>query len=409
LTLVELLVTISIIAILASIMLGALQVATQEAKSMKTKSMISKLNNLIMPRYEAYRTRRVPINILIGTSPLQAAKYRLDALHELMRMELPDRWTDITDLPVTFTSPPATPPATIVPPTPAQAISRPALNQAYLRAYYSAPSTPSATYQDAECLYLVVSLGFVDELGGRDLFNESSIGDVDNDGFSEFLDAWGSPIGFLRWPVGFTDSELNGGGGTLAAVNGPTQLLAAGSPVSTPSTTYGLARRNGAYNGRQITIWNPTLTMSAGGPQTATVATSVYDPSSGQTTLYLTTPLNPVPTSGSFGIDPDPFDSTPVYPNATAKNLTTGLPIVPFATYPVIYSAGPDKTVGMVLDFPSSSPIHYSTLFNFPFLTEPTYQSVGTTQDVTDEQSYNTSWQSNGWLDNIHNHLIGTR
>ena len=63
-TLWELLVAISIVAILAGLALGMMYIAQTDAKIMKTRAMISKLNNLILPRYEAYRTRRVPIQFL---------------------------------------------------------------------------------------------------------------------------------------------------------------------------------------------------------------------------------------------------------------------------------------------------------------------------------------------------------
>ena len=91
------------------------------------------------------------------------------------------------------------------------------LNQAYYRAYKSVIMAPPnngnfsrclANYQGAECLYLIVTLGVVDDLGGRELFNESNIGDVDGDGFKEFLDGWGIPFVFSGVPAGFS-SELN--------------------------------------------------------------------------------------------------------------------------------------------------------------------------------------------------------
>ena len=37
----------------------------------------------------------------------------------------------------------------------------------------------------------------------REQFNESEIGDVDEDGCPEFIDGWGRPIMFLRWAPGF--------------------------------------------------------------------------------------------------------------------------------------------------------------------------------------------------------------
>ncbi len=38
---------------------------------------------------------------------------------------------------------------------------------------------------------------------GIDYFKKSEIGDLDDDGMFEILDAWGRPIEFLRWPAGY--------------------------------------------------------------------------------------------------------------------------------------------------------------------------------------------------------------
>src|SRR5262245_384343 len=60
-TLVELLITVAIIAIMASTLLFALVRAGEAAKAQKTRSLIAKLNNIIMAKYESYKTRRVPL------------------------------------------------------------------------------------------------------------------------------------------------------------------------------------------------------------------------------------------------------------------------------------------------------------------------------------------------------------
>jgi hypothetical protein len=41
-----------------------------------------------------------------------------------------------------------------------------------------------------------------------ELFRPSDIGDPDEDGLLEFIDAWGKPIRWIRWPAGFP-SDLN--------------------------------------------------------------------------------------------------------------------------------------------------------------------------------------------------------
>ncbi len=191
-TLVELLVVMTILAILASMVLFALASAQESARYDKTQATISKLNALIMAKYESYRTRRVPITIPAGANTGVAAQYRLDALRDLMRMEMPDRYSDITDDPVTYTDPsnPSTSPK----------ISVPAVTRSYRK---QITSTKTDQFENAECLYLLVTLG----LGDPDImeqFSPSEIGDTDGDGMLEFHDGWDRPINFLRWAPGFS-------------------------------------------------------------------------------------------------------------------------------------------------------------------------------------------------------------
>jgi prepilin-type N-terminal cleavage/methylation domain-containing protein len=198
-TLVELLVTVSIIAILASLLLGALYTAQDQARAIKTKSTIAKLNTIIMARWETYKTRRVPITIPAGTQPNVAAAMRLAALRELMILEMPERNTEIPDLSdtqVTLNNVGVSGNTISIP--------RPSVSYAYKRRL----GTPADNqYASAECLYLIVTNSQNDDENGRESFGESEVGDIDNDGRSEFHDAWGNPISFMRWPAGFV-SEL---------------------------------------------------------------------------------------------------------------------------------------------------------------------------------------------------------
>ena len=188
-TLVELLVTITSIGILAGIVMGALNAARQAARVAKTKSTIAKLDRIIMRRYEEYATRRVPISTS-GLPPKQAARDRLDALRDLMRMEMPERWNDITNGPVSD-------------------IPWPALTKRYLvqynRVYNSTDPAIVGKGSAAECLYMIVATGSAED---REQFNESEIGDTDGDALLEFIDGWGTPIRFLRWAPGFEDSDI---------------------------------------------------------------------------------------------------------------------------------------------------------------------------------------------------------
>ncbi len=63
---------------------------------------------------------------------------------------------------------------------------------------------------------MIVTMGLPVEDEASANFAETEIGDVDGDGAKEFLDAWGTPIGFLRWPVGFVNYAGNAEFGHLS-------------------------------------------------------------------------------------------------------------------------------------------------------------------------------------------------
>jgi len=187
-TLVELMVVITIIVMLAGFTLLALRGAREAAREAKTQSMITRLNGIIMRQYESYKTRRVPINTM-GLSPAAAALARVEGLRDLMRMEMPERWNDVTTDPLVLTC--------------GEQLQRPALSVLYATQY--AANNPSSKFGPAECLYMIVNTGAT---GAMADFSQTEIGDVDEDGWPEFLDGWGQPIMFLRWAPEFS-YELN--------------------------------------------------------------------------------------------------------------------------------------------------------------------------------------------------------
>jgi len=215
-TLIELLVVITIIGMLAAMSLGALYTAKESARVAKTQSTITKLDRIIQARYEEFASRRLPIaNRRIP--PKAMAELKLQVLREIIRMEMPDRLTDITyprDHAV------ADPPKSLNDITETFAVSvswidqvgrehgaketiqRPALNRRYFQKIYDhSPSAEDGTlrisgeFSPAELLYLIVT----SDSEAREQFQENEIGDNDEDGFFEFVDGWGRPIMFLRW------------------------------------------------------------------------------------------------------------------------------------------------------------------------------------------------------------------
>ena len=216
-TLIELMITITIIAILSATFLGVSNLAMEGAREARTKTTISKIHSLLMEKWNSYATRRVDVNPIILNNieaalrsdditrtqrGLMLADARLLATRELMMREMPDSWSDILLGPV-GNNPVQQP----------QILNAfPALRSTYLRRYArvifnkdlndSDVKQAIIENQGAECLYMIVMLATGDG-EARTLFSEQDIGDTDEDGAPEFLDGWGRPLHFIRWPAGF--------------------------------------------------------------------------------------------------------------------------------------------------------------------------------------------------------------
>lgn len=208
-TLVELMVVIIIIGLLASLTLAGLAGVRQRAKIDKTRSTIRKIHELIVPHYEGFIRRRVPMTG--GSGP----KDRLLRARQLVMFEIPDSWDDVGG------GDEADPQRLVTKQTnggigPSLRIPSFAWNgvtqgyAAHQKAVYLIAKAKDQNnrlsfrdnFPSSECLYMVVSRG----LGEPDVmeqFRSDEIGDVDGDGAPEFVDGWGQPIAFIRWPVGF--------------------------------------------------------------------------------------------------------------------------------------------------------------------------------------------------------------
>jgi prepilin-type N-terminal cleavage/methylation domain-containing protein len=210
-TLVELLVTMVILVILGTAILGASRVAMEGARRARTKTTITKIHTLLMERYESYQTRRVDINTATLTpnqlnSGSFMADLRLLGRREQMKLEMPDRWSDVLGTAIPNANP------LNVTPQPPQVLQfpGPSLTAAYRRRYFALRTDDGSQIdraliqrnQGAECLYMIITLGTGDG-EARSLFSPQDIGDTDGDGAPEFLDGWSQPIEFLRWPAGF--------------------------------------------------------------------------------------------------------------------------------------------------------------------------------------------------------------
>lgn len=199
-TLVELLVTVTIVMLLASLMLGGMAVARQRARIDRTRTTIRKIHEILMPQYESYVRRRVPLPSGL-TSGSAVARERLRRIRTLALYELPDSWADVANSGIDARAGDGTAPiGTGTVGIPGYAQTGAMFGYATFRTTVTAAEF--ATNGSSECLYLIVSRGtFQPE--NLEQFRSEEIGDTDGDGAPEFLDAWGEPIIFLRWAPGF--------------------------------------------------------------------------------------------------------------------------------------------------------------------------------------------------------------
>jgi prepilin-type N-terminal cleavage/methylation domain-containing protein len=201
-TLVELLVVVVVIAMLAGITLAALRKAQDAARLTHTKATIAKLDRIIMAKYESYRTRRLPINFS-GLSPPNAAALRLFAIRDLMRMEMPEGFADVSSPPQDLGQAANHTVSTNLP-TGTYQLNEPSLQRIYQGAM---PKQP-VDHESPKCLYMIVMAGNPEN---RALFSQDEIANVDGgvdpnypNGLPCFVDGWGKPIAFLRWAPGFS-------------------------------------------------------------------------------------------------------------------------------------------------------------------------------------------------------------
>ena len=170
-TLVEMTIVLAIIAILVAMALPVFTTAYNQSKTHRTRAIIAKIDSITWAKWDAYNTRPLPIRILPGTSPQNAANIRLAALTELKRLELPETIAEVTTAPTILV--------------------RPAISKQYLR---RASPNWTTKNESAECLYLIVASTWDNDHSALDWFAPSEIDDVDGDGMNEILDSWGHPI-----------------------------------------------------------------------------------------------------------------------------------------------------------------------------------------------------------------------
>jgi type II secretory pathway pseudopilin PulG len=253
LTLIELLVTISVMATVAGMFVIAYRGAATEANNIKTAATIRKINDVLTSRLQEYEQVRVEPKALIGfqttsiptdaraivlpapPNPNQEAttilfeRLRLFGLRQIIVQEMPDHPDDLKWTTSWYTGGPTEMhlqgwlrDAHRVP----SGLFSP--NKAFWQPSYVVTETTMRTQQlirrlsvidpgtggimpipgweltnaNAELLYLIVEDSNYNGSSAIELFGRSEIRDTDNDGLNEFIDTYGNPIRWIRWPAG---------------------------------------------------------------------------------------------------------------------------------------------------------------------------------------------------------------
>ena len=241
-TLIELLVVISIIGFMSGMFLVAYRGASQESNIQKTRSTVQKISEVLNARMDEYinypialrtATSALPPNVVSWdgskeTVSVLRERGRLLVLRDLIRMEMPDHPDDLkyttfwmssaavsasypTNLPRSVPTGLGTTPVLA---SPGFQISAPLTSRTralIARLSKVSPVGPidrwDAFNANEELLFLIVEASDLNGTSAIELFGKSEIGDTDGDGLNEFIDAYGSPIRWIRWPAGFSGAS----------------------------------------------------------------------------------------------------------------------------------------------------------------------------------------------------------
>jgi prepilin-type N-terminal cleavage/methylation domain-containing protein len=241
-TLIEIMVSLVLISILSGMVMVGIRSTQQHSRQVATRGLIKRIDLVLRTKWDEYRYRplavqidntawtydpnRTPPQIL----PESAGRVRLMMLRDLMRMEMPDRRTDLVAINgtnVTRRGPTVIETATS---TYDDASGQPnefriktqipwdprtGNYESYLaritQAYANGNQWTSAN-ESAECLYMILSSTTVNGISALDVIAPVQIQDTDGDSFPEIVDAWGNPISWIRWPAGSPHPTIRNAG-----------------------------------------------------------------------------------------------------------------------------------------------------------------------------------------------------
>ena len=208
---------------LAALSLGGLNVVQKQSNVDRTRRTIQKIHFLLMEKLEEYQTKRVEVdtaNLASGLTPQQKSiamiQARVVAIHDLMRLEMPDRLGDVGNGPIDpwialGYAENSSQPFGAIQPSNRFARKIAAANNVTTGNLASLTEDQCAN-MSAELLYMII----MSMPNSCEQFAEYEIADTNDNGLKEFVDAWGEPIRFLRWAPGLdpANSDIQTGNST---------------------------------------------------------------------------------------------------------------------------------------------------------------------------------------------------
>jgi len=392
-TLVELLIVITIIAMLATMTLLVVGNVQRTARISATEATIARIDAAVCEMYETYSNRRINTSQLpAGLTPDAIARVRLHLLFDTMRMEMPNNWEEALTPPQPFKIN-----GVIYTYVDNDGVTKniraddPPLRRVYMEAFRqavvaaggtlpvinadysitidytsSSPHTTVRRNEEAKLLYQIVMNGNPEV---REMFTERGIAILDDDGLPCFVDAWGRPIYFLRWAPGFAGSDRQ-----------PDLWKWTGNKTD-----------KGA-DGANEDFWTKNLSPDVlkdeyfekyyNDPATRGELDAIFG-----TPYYYNTHGSLFNTLLKY---PDPLDLAKVRPyNGTGQTPAPARSRPGFFLVPLVYSAGPDGEYAITT--PDGQRLDKLTLDPF-------------------QRGWGAPFGSDGYeLDNIHNHRLGGR
>lgn len=229
-TLIELLMVMAIIAILMTMSVVVMRGFLEQAEEEATSATIQKINRMLEQRMEAFdrafigaREEMAEQGMLTllqskGIYGVSDTAVNILARKALFRLEFPQSFEDVTlydGVPELVTGLPNNVYYSVCAPRVRKHLNLPdttPLNDPAIIAQVGADFSRHASVpesESSELLYFMLiasgNLGTSSVDGDR--FTNAEIADTDNDGLPEFVDAWGQPLRYYRWPTRLVDTN----------------------------------------------------------------------------------------------------------------------------------------------------------------------------------------------------------